>query len=365
MQPFLRLLYKDILVIIRDRAGLAMMFLMPVALVLIMTSLQDTTFRVLNEKGIRLLLLNLDADSLGATIERELSGSELFRVYNNIEGETPSPDQVNEAVALGKYQIGMIIPANATERIREQVKRNITSVLSGEKITAGVDSVFIQIYLDPTTKESFRESLQISIRDFSARIESRIVLSEITSVINDLLMTEVSDLSSIQTEPVFYREEYAMRGNSKSIPNSAQHNVPAWTILAMFFVVIPFAGAMIREREEGSLARLLTMPCPYISILLSRAMVYLVICILQFAVILIMGIYLFPHINLPALVIEGSLGVLAILAAVTSMAAIGYGIAIGTIARTHTQASVFAAISVVILAALGGVWVPVFIMPPC
>jgi len=79
---------------------------------------------------------------------------------------------------------------------------------------------------------------------------------------------------------------------------------------------------------------------------------------------MLMGIYLFPYLKLPALTVEGNLGVLAILASVTSLAAIGYGISIGTIARTHTQASVFASISVVILAALGGVWVPVFIMPP-
>ncbi len=60
MRVLFRLIYKDILVIIRDRAGLAMMFLMPVALVLIMTSLQDNTFRAIDEKGIKLLLLNHD-----------------------------------------------------------------------------------------------------------------------------------------------------------------------------------------------------------------------------------------------------------------------------------------------------------------
>ncbi len=36
------------------------------------------------------------------------------------------------------------------------------------------------------------------------------------------------------------------------ISNSVQHNVPAWSIFAMFFIVIPIAGNMIREREDGS-----------------------------------------------------------------------------------------------------------------
>ena len=39
MRTILNLIYKDYLVIIRDRGGLAMLFIMPLALVLIMTSL--------------------------------------------------------------------------------------------------------------------------------------------------------------------------------------------------------------------------------------------------------------------------------------------------------------------------------------
>jgi len=58
------------------------------------------------------------------------------------------------------------------------------------------------------------------------------------------------------------------------------------------------------------------------------------------------------------------LGTLSVMAITVALAAIGYGIAIGTIARTHQQASIFASISVVILAAIGGIWVPIFMMPP-
>jgi ABC-2 type transport system permease protein len=46
------------------------------------------------------------------------------------------------------------------------------------------------------------------------------------------------------------------------------------------------------------------------------------------------------------------------------MAACGYGILLGTMARTYEQASAFGAVSVVIAAAIGGIMVPVFVMPP-
>lgn len=42
---------------------------------------------------------------------------------------------------------------------------------------------------------------------------------------------------------------------------------------------------------------------------------------------------------------------------------IGFGIAIGTVAKTQEQSAPFGATAVVILAAIGGVWVPVFMMP--
>jgi ABC-2 type transport system permease protein len=54
-----KLVYKDFLVIFRDRGGLAMLFIMPMALVMIMTSLQNNTF-TLNESGINMIILNND-----------------------------------------------------------------------------------------------------------------------------------------------------------------------------------------------------------------------------------------------------------------------------------------------------------------
>jgi len=46
-----------------------------------------------------------------------------------------------------------------------------------------------------------------------------------------------------------------------------------------------------------------------------------------------------------------------------AMAATGYGLLIAVYFKTPQQALSFGSISVVILAAIGGVWIPVFIMP--
>lgn len=367
MRTVIKLVYKDFLVIIRDKAGLTMLFVMPMALVLIMTSLQNNTFKAINESGINLILLNQDTDSLGAAIEDEIMQSNFFKVHTKIDHKIPSDSLVKEAVASGRYQIGIVIPAHATLQIRQKVKDNVNRVFSGDTtaVPAGnSDSLFIRLYVDPATKSSLRSTLQGSIREYASKVESRIVLNELTREINSKMMMSLPNLNIIHQETIFYTEEYVAKRNQTIIPNAVQHNVPAWTLFAMFFIVIPFASAMIKEREDGSLSRLLTMPCSYTKIMVSKIAVFLVVCLMQFAFIMLMGVYLFPLIGLPALEVSGRIINLTIIAFCASMAAIGYGIAVGTIAKTHQQAAIFASISVVILAAIGGIWVPVFVMPP-
>jgi ABC-2 type transport system permease protein len=47
-----------------------------------------------------------------------------------------------------------------------------------------------------------------------------------------------------------------------------------------------------------------------------------------------------------------------------ALAACGYGLMLGTLARTLEQATMFGAVSVVCAAVLGGIMVPVYVMPP-
>jgi ABC-2 type transport system permease protein len=77
----------------------------------------------------------------------------------------------------------------------------------------------------------------------------------------------------------------------------------------------------------------------------------------------IMGIYVLPLLGLPALALGRSFPALVMMSLSASLAAIGYGIVIGKMAVSYQQAATFGSISVVILAAIGGVWIPVFVMP--
>jgi len=148
-----------------------------------------------------------------------------------------------------------------------------------------------------------------------------------------------------------------------SIPQS-KNTIVANPTKKFFFIVISLAGSIIKEREEGSFIRLLTMPCSYTEYLLSKAIIYAIVALMQFGVMLLIGVYLLPLIGLESLNIGSSILALFTLALSAAIAAIGFGLCIGNISRTYQQSSVFGSISVVIMAAVGGVWVPIFLMSP-
>ena len=68
IQKYLASTTKELLLLSRDKAGLAMLFIMPMALILIMTLLQDSTFQQLEEKKLPVLIINYDGDTFGIEI---------------------------------------------------------------------------------------------------------------------------------------------------------------------------------------------------------------------------------------------------------------------------------------------------------
>lgn len=56
---------KEALLLLRDeKVGLSILFIMPMVLILVMTLIQDAAFRTMNEKGIPVVIVNEDNDSL-------------------------------------------------------------------------------------------------------------------------------------------------------------------------------------------------------------------------------------------------------------------------------------------------------------
>lgn len=153
-------------------------------------------------------------------------------------------------------------------------------------------------------------------------------------------------------------------GNVAVKPNAVQQNVPAWLAFGMFFVVTAISSLFIQEQRDGTLARLVSMGVPARSLILAKALPYLAINGIQAVLMLAVGVLLMPLLGGDALSLVG-IHWPALLLVLTSLsiAAIGFALLIACLARTHAQANTLGPMCNILMAALGGIMVPTFVMP--
>ncbi|MGZ3883771.1 MAG: ABC transporter permease, partial [Bacteroidia bacterium] len=237
----------------------------------------------------------------------------------------------------------------------------ISKLFSGATGAPDTTKIQLKLFFDPVTKESFKASISGALD----RIVSGIEMQSMGQVLMKQLAEAFPDSkpAPFEAKPLVTTvQEYATTSATTLVPNAVQHNVPAWTMFAMFFICIPLSGNIIREREDGSAFRLLTMPGSYIYVLLGKVLLYLMVSLLQFALMLFVGIYILPLAGVEKLQIGNALFTLFVVALSAGLAATGFGLLVGTVANSQDQAALFGAVCVVILAALGGVWIPTFVM---
>ena len=322
---------KEALILLRDRIGLSILFIMPMVLIFVMTLIQDSAFKTLNEKGIPIVFVNDDKDSLGIAIEHGLRNSELCSFHDSINGIPATADVVKKAVADGKFLVGIVVPKGATDAIKRNVIKLVSQTLNTDSLPASAvkptskDSVEISIFIDPITKKSFLTSVTSSLREFISVIKTKIMFKTFSDQLSEIIPDKKStpDNAFSQTQIIKYNEVYASKDIGKIVPNAVQHNVPAWTIFAMFFIVLPLAGSMVKEKSEGSIFRLHTMPSSFLLLINGKVVVYVFVCLIQFVLMLSVGLVFLPMLGLPTLALGNSMLGIIIITLATAFAATG------------------------------------------
>lgn len=354
--------YKETLLLLHDLGGIAILFIMPMLLLIVITLVQDNTFKTIGNIKIPVLLVDNDKGEISKSIIKNLSESSAFELL-----QKNSEAEAKDAVFSGKYQLAIVIPENLSASLQKKVDQNVKGILSKfgleEANLSTAKTVVapkeVRLYFDPATQQSFKSSVKNGIDKMISKIETQHIYSAFQT-----------ELGEAEGEPIFdtekfitFKEILPTENNNQIIPNSAQHNIPAWTLFAIFFIIVPLSINLVKEKNQGTFVRLRSTPVSYATILGGKTVVYLCVCLIQFTLMLLVGIFLFPAIGLPEVNVTGRLPMLYTVAFFSGLAAIGLGLLLGTIAKTQEQAAPFGATLVVILAALGGVWVPVFVMP--
>lgn len=357
---------KEFSLLLTDKVGLVLMFVMPIVLVIVLTVVQNSAFQIVNENKLALAVVNRDLGPEGKRFVHVLEKSKLFAIK---ELDANTLDNLSNALEQHDQQLLIEIPNDFSTCIENNAAKSSNLMMSSLGLGDSTNSENrskviskINFYHDPVLEDNYTYSVLNVIQTFIQQLEAEKMMS---AIYNQLGYQEIPDAVNVQlkSSSVELNKIVALNSKSKIIPNATQHNVPAWTVFALFFMVVSLGNNMVREKVRGSFVRLKLTPTNFAWVIGSKMLVYFVTAVSIVTVIFGIGRYIFPMLELPMLQIPSNLFTLALVVFSVASCAISYAILIGCWASSTEQSNGFGSVSVVIFAALGGVWVPLFVMP--
>jgi ABC-2 type transport system permease protein len=306
MRVLLAFWEKEWLALSRDVHGLAVLFVMPAAFIVVMSLALSDVFKEDSARRTGFAVLAAGGPKIAEQIAGHLAGEGWFAA--------PAPqDEAGARDSLRRGELGAVL------------------VVGGDFPASPTLTVLADPALSP-----------VRLVGFQQRVMG--------------LMLGTRHAPAVSLEVIGYP-----RGGR---PSSVQQSVPAWLIFGMFFVVMPMSALFIVERREGTLARLASQRVPGAMLLAGKIGPYFVINLVQAGLMLAAGVALVPLLGGEALALPARGDLLAAVAAATSIASIGWGLLVAVLARTMEQATVIGGVGNILAAAIGGIMVPRVVMPP-
>src|SRR5512143_2784829 len=113
---------KELTELRRDFSGLLVLLVMPMALVLIVSLVQDNVMQAAGEAPIRVLFVDRDNGALGKSIEEQIRGAGGIELVTRWKGREPTEEAARRAVARGDIQFCIIIAPGTSEALRSRLR---------------------------------------------------------------------------------------------------------------------------------------------------------------------------------------------------------------------------------------------------
>lgn len=330
----LALIRKELLVLSRDLHGLFALFFLPTVFILLMSmALKDIYSPHIN---------NLD----WSLIDRD--NSELSKAFiESWEASNGKP---------------LALSVDWEQDLREG---RLVYLIHIEK---GAERDFLQAEKPDYPRIILQTDSAIDVSVFAtlnAKIQALTTILRVKSLItksSSLGAEGVEEINAEMIEGIGLVE--ARRLGAGARPTSVQHNVPAWLIFGMFFIVTSIASLFVEERNHGTLNRLISIGVGPLQLLFTKVLPFLLINCLQAGLMLWVGIYIVPLLGGDALSLqEVNIVALLVMLFCISLAAICCALFVAVLVKSQAQASAIGPMMSVLLAAMGGIMVPTFAMP--
>ncbi|SHK93800.1 ABC-2 type transport system permease protein [Reichenbachiella agariperforans] len=364
MFKFTTSIKKELIILFSDKLGLTVMFVMPMLLVFIITIIQDSAYKIVNESKLSMLVSNQDEGGQGEVLFELMDASGFF-ILSQDDGL--NSEALERALIDDNQLAALYIPADFSSALISKANQTSETMMSELGVMEAskkrpISVPELELYIDPVLQENFSESISRMLSSYLNVIENKLMIRSVYKLMEQDLDEEamIDQMLANQVEIV---KRTASTSDKAIIPNSTQHNVPAWTLFAMFFMVVSLGSNVVKERINGSFMRLKTMPSSFVMVLVGKMLVYVVVAMLQIAVIFGISMLIFPSLDLPVLVLPDNVSAFVLMSLLSSLAAVSFSLMIGTISQTMEQCIGIGAVSVIIFGAIGGIWVPTFVMP--
>ena len=342
---------KELRLLSRDLHGVTVLFIMPILFMLIMSAALSNDNTLSNRSEI--VLLSED-NAINRDFLTALEGEKLAIKQADIrELET-----YQQALQAGEFDLLIVNPnADKTKLDEEQALQLWLNPSVDRSWLLGVKGVLQKHY------SKLRVNNYLADNHITLENNKRKQIKEIQNKVNKELDSKFAQINNYLAKDLWQEIYVNRQGKEVTKPNSVQHSVPAWLIFGMFFIMIPLSNVMAMERQTNTLTRLRMARASACSLIIAKLIPYFLINQLQFVGMIVLGHFVLPALNMPAFSLSGEWWHYAVLSGAVSLAALGYGLLVSVIARTTEHAVVLGGGGIIIMAAIGGIMVPVYVMP--
>lgn len=367
ISQILAITIKEFKVLLRDRGAFSGLFIQPMVFIVVMTiALQGVFDTGGSNHPINLLVVNQDQGTIAAQVIANLRGADGLALVENQDGKPITRVVAEDLITARTYSVALVFPADFSDRILQAASDPTTpkAVVSfiadpavGNQLLAPVKGL-VDGYIGRAaflaqapiqTLQGFNNMASVAPASQAGFIRD---LGERYTVAMTEFMGGTDQNLGVDTQVVRPARYQAVRG-----PSSAEQNVPGYTIYGVFFIIATISTSLFREKNEGTFRRLQAAPISRWAVLIGKLLPYYLVNLIQIALMLAVGMLIF-HIGLgshPLALVPLSLA--------TAAAATGMGLLIASLGKTQEQVGSLSVILTLILSALGGLMVPVYVMP--
>ena len=357
---------KDLKVLFKDAGGIVVLFLMPAMFIFVMSNALAGSF-TRSDGLIDLLVVNADHGTIGTTLVDSLKNGGGVNVITERDGATLTREVAEKLIIDQKYSIALVIPADFTDLVRSQIGAQLPTPAP------------IDLIVDPATSEQMLGPVKGAV----AGLAQQAAFTNLMPMGIDLMLNAIEQNGGSIPAPM--REQVTNGATSgggftnsnlvelkqmqpagmivEKFPNTVQQNVPGWTLFGVFFIAQLVATSILEEKKVGSFRRLMAAPMSRATMLLGKLLPYLILNLVQIALMFAVGIIVLPLTGLPRLELGQHPEGLILVSVCASLAANGLGLLLAALGKSAEQIGGLSSLLVVTMAAVGGVMVPRFVMP--